>query len=244
MKVVKIALGMLALSALVLVPLDADAAVSRKPKVLLHIKALTTKNQCTVPVALNGDCTTALNQGNVGTAYHMQVVVDLGDSVGTIVANNPTDPNAGLGGVQFGITYPGQFDPVGTTGINIFGWTLCGALEFAMPGWPGPGTGNLITWNTVTDCRRSRLNAAGYFYLTAYSSGTFQLVPRQADMPPIAKFADCGAFETNLTPGELGHAAFSAGATTTACNPCLVTCPGIVAVRPTTWSSIKALNTQ
>ena len=239
MKVVKIALGMLVLSALALVPLDADAAVSRKPKILLHVKATTTKNQCVVPAALSGICANTVNQGDLGQAYHMQVIVDLGDSVNTVVTN---DPNNGLAGVQFGITYPGQFDPAGTTGINIFGWNLCGVLEFAMPGWPGPGTGNLITWNSVTGCQRSRMTTAGYFYMTAYSAGTFQLVPRQVDMPPIAKFADCTSFETALTPGELGHAAFSAGATTTACNPCVVTCPGIVAVQPTTWSSIKALN--
>jgi hypothetical protein len=238
MKVVKIALGMLALSALVLIPLEADAAVSRKPKILLHVKATTTKNQCTVPAALNGICANTVNQGDLATAYHMQVVVDLGDSMNTVVTN---DVNNGLAGVQFGITYPGQFDPVGTTGINVFGWNLCGVLEFAMPGWPGPGTGNLITWNSVTGCQRGRMTAAGYFYMAAYAAGTFQLLPRQADM--LAKFADCNSFETVLTVGELGAAQFSAGATATACNPCLVTCGG-VAVQPTTWSSIKALNSQ
>jgi len=241
MKLVKIAVGVLALGALVLTPLNSEAQISMKPKILLHIKAITTKLPCAVPATLGGLCANADNTGDLGQGYHMQVIVDLGDSVAGEIA---IDPLNGLAGVQFGVTYPGQYNETGTGSmINVFAWTLCATLEFKSPPpteWPGPGSGNLITWDAVNLCQRGRLSTAGFFYLTAYSAGTFQLIPRPVD--GIAKFADCGSFETNLTPGELGSAQFSAGGggMAFACNPCMVNCSG-VPVRPTTWSAIKAL---
>ena len=241
MKLVKIAVGVLALGALALTPLNSEAQISMKPKVLLHIKAVTTKTPCAVPTTLAGLCANADMTGDLNQTYHMQVIVDLGDSVAGVIEN---DPQNGLAGVQFGIRYPGSFDPVGNGSmINVFGWTLCGTLEFAMPNpvWPSPEGGNLITWDAVNLCQRNRLSCAGFFYMTAYSAGTFMLIPRPADN--VAKFADCASVETLLTPGELGAAQFSAGggADMLACNPCLMICGG-VPVRPTTWSSIKTLN--
>lgn len=231
MKSFKIAMGMMALGALVLAPLNANAAVSQAAKVLLHIRGTTSKNQCVVPVA---SCDVADNTGDLNALYFMLVVVDQGDSLFTA--------GSGLAGVQFGVTYPGVFNGTGGGSmINVFSWIKCATLEFASGNFPAPGGGNLITWSTDTVCQTTRLACPGYFYLSAYDAGTFSLVKRFVDN--TAAVADCNAKQINLSSAELGSAAFSMGGTAPACNPCLVACSG-VPVLPTTWSSIKALSNQ
>lgn len=236
MKLAHITAGLLALGAIGLVAGPSSAAVNpNKPKILLHVKAVTTKTPCGI-TALANICDNANTRGDLYAAvgsYHMQLIVDLGDSLAAALVNDPLN---GVAGVQFGINYP-----EGAAGISIFGWTLCATLEFASPAplaWPVSGSGNLITWNAVTACQRNRLSCAGFFYLGAYGPGSFRLIKRPADN--IAKVADCASLEIVVPESALGIAAFSSGAVTEGCNPCLVDCAP-VAVAPTTWSKVKTL---
>jgi len=225
MKFARIKAGLLALGAICWLVDPASAAVDpKKPKLLLHVKTVTTKAPCAI-TALADNCSNAVTKGDLYPAlYHVQLIVDRGDSITT---------DDGVAGVQFGLDYP-----MGASGIIIYSWNLCATLEFAMPNYPNTGTGNLITWNTVTSCQRTRLACAGYYYMGAYAPSTWHLVKRQVDQ--LAKVADCQAFEVLVPDGALGFAAFSAGATTEGCNPCLTDCAP-VAVAPTTWSGVKNL---
>jgi hypothetical protein len=205
--------------------------ISHKPKILLHVKAVTSKNQC-IPTGVT-TCDQAVSVGMTNTFYHVQVLVAEWDSLDA--------QDTGIAGVQFGLDYNGDFDPGNPAlAIDIFSWTLCATLQFSSPDpvWPKPLSGNLITWDAVNICQKGNVATAGYFYLTAYMPGTLKLIPRPADM--IAKVADCGSFEIPIQAPDLGMAAFSAGAVTAGCNPCVTPC-GMVPVQSSTWSSIKAL---
>lgn len=229
MKLAHITAGLLALGAIGFVAGPTSAAVNpNKPKILLHVKMVTTKAPCSLPITLGDNCANTVPKGDLYPlmSYHMQLIVDRGDSISM---------DDGFAGVQFGIQYP-----EGAGGIGVFGWTLCATLEFVSPtpAWPASGGGNLITWNAVTSCQRTRLGCAGFFYMGAYGPSTFRVTNRPVDN--IAKVADCGSVETIVPEGALGFAAFSSGAVTEGCNPCLVDCAP-VAVAPTTWSKVKNL---
>lgn len=233
MKIARINAGLLALGAICSLAGSASGAVNpQKAKILLHVKATATKNQCSLTPLAN-DCSLAKVKGNLYPAlYHMQVIIDHGDSMATVIANDATN---GLAGLQFGVQYPPH---VGDAGIGVFSWTNSATLEFVSLGFPANGGGNLITWDTTGSCQRNRLSCAGYFYMGAYGPSTFHLVKRQVDNK--AAVADCSAKEIALELGNLGFAAFSAGEATQGCNPCLDDCAP-VAVSPTTWSKVKSL---
>ena len=205
-----------------------------KPKILLHLKALTTKNQCTTWGNL-ADCTQAVTRGQVGGAagpfYYMYMLVATGPYRSS--ANGGND--LGVAGTQCGV----DFDGVAGSGVEVFTWNLCATLEFVSTGWPQDGGGNLITWDSTNKCQKSEVAIAGYFYCGAYSSDTFKLIARPVDS--AAKIADCNSTEVTLDPaGDLGFAKFSAAGDQDGCNPCNARCDG-VPVEATTWSKIKGI---
>lgn len=226
MKLAHITVGLLALGAIGFLAGPTSAAVNpNKPKILLHVKAVTTKNQCNL-TPLVDNCANVVTRGELYPPVfrHIQLIVDRGDSI-------PMEN--GMAGVQFGINYP-----EGPGAISVFAWSLSATLEFTSTGWPASGGGNLITWNSVGSCQFTRIACAGYFYMGAYGPATFRVIKRPVDN--TAKVADCGSVETIVPEGALGFAAFSSGAVTEGCNPCLVDCAP-VAVVPTTWSKVKNL---
>jgi hypothetical protein len=204
--------------------LPAEAvSVDGRPKILLHVKATTTKNPCVWGQVLT-DCSSSdvVTSAAVGAAayYNAYVLVHPGDET------NGLGEFAGLAGTQFGIEYG--------SGIEIFGWTLCAALEFPMPSptWPASGGGNLITWDPNNNCQRVETSVAGFFYMGAYQPTDMQLTVRPVDS--LAKVADCSASEFELVEGDLGMASFGGGP---GLNPCAEGTP----VQATTWSGVKTL---
>jgi hypothetical protein len=204
-----------------------------QPAILIHLTAATSKNACSFG-ALES-CSTAVVRGGLsnpvtGPFYFANVLANRGSM-------------DDVAGIQFGIAYD-NYLPNGARNnskIDIFSWTLCATLEWPtpLPAWPNPGSGNLVTWNTVTRCQTGATAVAGYFYVAAYSADILSIVPRPVDS--AAKLADCDAVETLLGTERLGSAAFSAGFSTEGCNPCLMFCEGVRTVSPTTWSGIKTL---
>ena len=154
-----------------------------------------------------------------------------------------------LAGLQCGLSYKTTpSDPNPEDRIRIFDWHLCADLEFPTPAdlpqgasaWPGPGSGNLITWDPINNCQLLELAVAGYFYVGAYESSVLKLTPRPVDN--TAKVAYCATSgEHPLTLDDLGFVSFSPGAQALGCNPVLKGCAETVAIRPTTWSAIKAI---
>ena len=226
--------GVLVIGTLGWLASPAAAALNpNSPKILLHVRSVTTKNLCSVP-ELDNNCANTNQRGDLSPtsiASHLLVLVDRGDSLSSM---------DGLDRVQFGIDYQGGYNPSGfMRPINVWSWIFCATLQFdsQSPLWPRPGSGTLITWNT---CQQSRLVCTGYFYMTAYGPANFGLTKRPSD--GIAKVTTCASQDVLLTEGALGLAAFSAGAITTGCNPCLRDCaPDPVAAREATWSRVKSL---
>lgn len=154
-----------------------------------------------------------------------------------------------LAGLQCGLSYTNvPSDPDPENRIVIFDWHLCANLEFptpagvppGAPAWPGPGSGNLITWDPIGNCQLLEMAVAGYFYVGAYASSVLKITPRPVDA--AAKVAYCATSgEHALTLDDLGFVSFSPDAQTLGCNPVLAGCAETVAVRPMTWSAIKAI---
>jgi len=151
--------------------------------------------------------------------------------------------SAGVGGLECGVSYPGAYAPEGgASPINVFGWALCADLEFPSSGWPAPGGGNLMTW-TEAHCHHPSGNPgvpneaialAGYFYVGAYASGRFTVIPR-----PVSgrlKVASCDAVEDDLTDVPTffvrGAAGFGDQQGYNVCHP-------IDPVEETTWGRLK-----
>jgi hypothetical protein len=105
------------------------------------------------------------------------------------------DVNAGIAGVQFGITYD---DSTGS-GIDIHQWQTCTLYEWPMDAWPDDGTGNLLTWNQADDCQDKAPIPVGFFFLTAHSPDRLKLIPRPVD--GLARVAVCGISQ-QARPGE------------------------------------------
>jgi hypothetical protein len=203
--------------------------VSSEPRLLLHIDEATSKNAC----LLTGpaDCRSIVTDAGLSTPEGPFYNVYL------LATRGPLSP---LRGLQCGITYEtgSEGDEANGTGVDVFGWTLCADLEFITTGpneWPAPGGGNLITW---VECQQSQLAVAGYFYVGAYGTDEMRITVRPVD--GLAKVADCGGAESEISAGNLGYVAFGAGQTV--CNPCLTPCNlQPIPVQRITWSGIKAL---
>ncbi|HEX7879513.1 MAG TPA: hypothetical protein VF720_08890 [Candidatus Eisenbacteria bacterium] len=206
-----------------------------RPKLLLHVKSKTTKNPCSFGSVNDCQASTVVkaNLTNVNDPNTFYFVY--------LLAVKASIPN--LAGVQCGIQYEGGADPNGgQVPINVASWSNCATLEFPTPGadaWPAPGGGNLITWDSMNACQTGEVGVAGYFYLGAYAPATMRLTTRPVDNK--AALADCSSVESEpLLTKDLGFVAFSAGAVTEGCNPCVAECMP-VPVAPTSWSSIKSL---
>lgn len=191
------------------------AGPNANAKILLHLLAPTTKGLCTRAEA-TPPCSSIVTAGDLYPAtYFAYVLVTDADSA------------AGVAGVQFGIDYDG----VAQSGVDIYTWTNCATLEFAEPGWPGAGTGNLVTWDTSQSCQRSEPEGSdtgvkavvGYYYCAAYSADEFRLTTRPSD--GVAKVASCVAIEDTIPAMALGSCAFSAGGGSEGDNPCLAEAP-------------------
>lgn len=206
-----------------------------KPKLLLHLRPTTTKNQCVNPGwGSLSDCTTASVNGTVapgGPYYYCYILVARGEIVN-------------VAGVEMGLMYQnGQAGDVNDLqGIDIFSWSLCATLEFITTNtgnvWPAPGGGNLITWNSLTVCQTGETGVVGYFYMGAYTPDKLSLTPRPVS--GLATVADCASIETALSAQDLGFVQFSADASVPGCNPCNEPCIP-VPVKQLTWGGIKSL---
>lgn len=188
-----------------------------EPKIFLHLTPAIAKNACgEIGPGYLANCSNAATAGQLNTPYYVYLVAARGDL-------------PGIAGLQCGISYQ-QDSPANENdgiGLDVFGWTLCAALEFITPSasaWPEAGGGSIITWDSLNDCQQGETAVAGYFYVTAYSSDVLYVTARPAD--DAAKVADCDANEYILDPAlsgpttDLGYVAFSAGQAEPGCNSC------------------------
>jgi hypothetical protein len=216
--------GVIAATAMLFPAAAGATANDGLPKILLHLKPVTTKSQCATGF---GDCRDAVTEGLVSTTGDRHTYFAL------VVGAPGIMPS--LAAVGFGIQYdtgcPG--DRLNQDRVDIVSWMPCATLEFPTPSpaWPAPGSGNLVTWDAVNACQTGESATVGYFYLACYDApDVLDLVPR-LPMDNAAVMATCGAVEYSIPPASLGAVAFSAGGATPGCNPCDAPCP-TPAVRP------------
>jgi hypothetical protein len=183
-----------------LFPGEALANPLNRPLLLLHVGAVTGKNPCgAAPTTCDGVVTTGAVDPVNGAGQFLYV----------LARNAGPEGAKTLAGVQFGIDYdaPGPGE-----GVVVNSWTLCATLQFPMPTpvWPSPGSGNLVTWDSVTRCQTGELAVVGFFYVTAYSPAVFRLTPRPVDAR--AKVGSCAAAEYGVYPDHLGWVSFGGAA--------------------------------
>lgn len=191
--------------------LNEDAALA------LHLLPVTINGICT-RAAAHPACGSIITSGRLSPSTYFAYVLITGAAA-----------HRGLAGVEFGIDYAGA--PSG--GVDIFDWRHCATLQFPSDGWPGAGSGNLITWDKEAACQREEPGGAGsgvvatvgYFYLTAYTPDQLTLTVRPVS--GAARIADCDAVEYPVEgPGvshplpHLGYVTFSADGLTPGYNPC------------------------
>jgi len=144
---------------------------------------------------------------------------DLGVEYLAYVLLTGFDPSQGIAGVQFGITYHGEM------GVQLeLTWHTCTLLEWPDEAWPGPNTGNLLTWHQKSGCRKETPVVVGYFQILAKSRTRIALTPRPED--GIAAISACGMTPTNsrermntITPQNLGSLGFGGAGGFNPCAP-------------------------
>ncbi len=202
-----------------------DGAVLALHRTALAKKASLTCSGDVDPITTNTPCSAFVTTGPLLEAVNVYLVVANAQST------------AGIAGLSCGITY----DATGTSGVDIFGWTLCSDLEFPNMGWPAAGSGNRITWSAGTNCQRTEVGGegvqaiAGAFYVYAYSSDDLELTANTAITPDELQVADCATAVTNVMEGGIVSFGLNSG-----CNPCIDECI-IVPVESTTWGKIKTI---
>jgi hypothetical protein len=219
---------------------SATPGLNHQVAISLHITDPVAKNTCDLlinPVTVTSQ-QPALAQPEVGPYNFVYLFACWGsDSVG-------------IGGIECGIDYQGGYAGGGAFPINVFAWTACSDLEFPSAGWPGPNTGNLMTWtrsnchhpSSPPDVPRSEVALAGYFYMAAYGSGQLSVIPR-----PVSgrlKVADCFGYEDDLThfPGD--PRLYRAGIAGFGTQPGFNSCYQVVPTTPVTWSRLKSMSTR
>jgi hypothetical protein len=157
-----------------------------------------------------------------------------------VVVQNGSD-STGIGGAEFGLSYDGT----ATSGLDQFGWTRCSDLDLADGGWPNPGSGVQVVWNTTSNCQNtpstpdySVIAVCGYVYMYAYTPDCLYITARPASGK--AKVTNCKAVETVISgkaPSHLGVADFGPGAPCGPYRPCGAPTP----VKQSTWGTIKSI---
>ncbi len=181
------------LGVMLLAPMTAWPGTLDDSVVTLHLAGRTTKSACApLPV----DCTQYPTTGSLLTPYSAYLVVARGRAV------------PGVAGVSCGLYYDGT----PRQGVDVFGWTLCGDLDFPNRGWPDAFSGNSVTWTTNNHCQRSEIGdegvhaIAGELYVYAYGNDLLQITPNAP--LGLLEVADCKARVTPLRHDAAGAIGF------------------------------------
>jgi hypothetical protein len=141
---------------------------------------------------------------------------------------------SGVAGIDFGFDY----DIGALPGME---WESCSDLEFPVPGFPGPGTGILVTWASTTNCQdyepvigEGVSAIAGYLYLIAYAPTTLEIQARNVGAATTAQIVNCDVQTTELDTRQLGWLGFSNDGSEEGSLPCLQQ-----TVEDETWGGIK-----
>lgn len=213
--------GLALLAAVLFLPLagQARAAGSGTPRLLLHVRAVSTKDPCSPGIARCGE---AIVQGALYAPNRHGIYY-------TYLLASGYDTEAGASEIRTGISY----DFTTLSGVDIFSWTLCAAGQNPTAAWFQAGGENWISWDQM-DAPHDSLAVAGYFYMTAYTPGQLALTPCAAGPATVASFGEAPVPVDSIGLGIVGFGGSDG------CNPCLTPCT-YTAVQVTTWGGIKTL---
>ena len=158
------------------------------------------------------------------------------------------DEGPGISGLSCGL----QYDPQPSSGVDMFGYTLCADSESPSAGpngmWPEPGGGNRISWNPDTNCQRTVISPDGVhavacsFYVHAYSPDLFVIDYDRTRSPvPEMTITDCAGAITPYGnaclkgPGFIGFG--QPGCTPCEGGPCWI----CTETQPETWGTLKQM---
>jgi hypothetical protein len=175
------------------------------------------------PLACNDE--SIVVEGNLFTPYYAVLCVFNGDA------------EKGVQGLSCGIDYDG----VGGSGVEMWGWTVCAdGLEFPYRDiWPDAGGGNRITW---ASCQQEEPGGGGtgvtavvgFFYVTAYSPDRLSVITNNVDSGPELQVGACDNATSDLLITQAGWVGFSSDGEEKGELPCLDR-----EVSDTTWGDVK-----
>jgi sugar lactone lactonase YvrE len=203
-------------------------------KVFLHVAAPQADPSCSDLLSLNPSAVVTSAQARSDGTAQYYVYLLAASQVRLPSVDNTSTP--GLTGLQLGIEYSSD-------GLKVLAWQSCGNLEFPNPDWPGPGSGNTITWGKG-DCHEEPLVTAGYFHVTSYSPSILDVVGFPAT--GLVKVANCegaeGIADVPLDMANVGWISFggaAVGGDRDGCNPLRESCLRVTPVQRTTWGRLK-----
>ena len=152
----------------------AAAPFDNEPKVLLHLVQAPLSKVCSQGPA---SCVNAVTRGDL-------VADENGPFYFALVLGAPGN----LGNMQrmfFRISYDQGLagNEADGQGIDVFTWTECSPGGSVTPA-PAPGSSHYVDWREQPSgedfCQDGENTVAGYFYLGAYSPGSFRLTPESS----------------------------------------------------------------
>jgi hypothetical protein len=226
------------LAALLLAPGLSEAGAVYGPGVGLHLApaAPNSKNPCGahgLSQIEDAVSHTSILSTPDGPFYYVYV---LGCNYGT--------QGDGLSAIEFGIDYDGGVNiNGGEQPICVFSWTRCALLEFPIGGWPAPGGGNRIFWDSP-ECASPQsgfvFKVAGFFYMGAYTNSTISVVANQTSNMVLVETCNATPIDVTLS-GFFSRFQGSVGFGNQFGWPACLGVP--LPVEPTTWSRVKSLGT-
>lgn len=188
-----------------------EASSNSSANLAIHLTSPISKSPCGAAIALP-DCGGIVTSGRLESCFAFVVLTN-------------GSPQSGVQGVQFGVTYDGSPG----AGVDVFGWSACAAGQITTGGWPAPGAGINLIWNS---CHVEEPHGtghgvavvAGYFYLSAYSPDRLELT--NAESQHGLPITDCNQVQTSgfdSAPPRRGHAVFSPAGDQSGWNPCTPT---------------------
>lgn len=142
--------------------------------------------------------------------------------IAVYVGRSQPDTLTQLSGVDFGIDY-------NPDALYLPAWTHCGSLEVNGTAWPLPGTGNTVVW---VEPQTGQTVLVGYFTVAKYEGfGSFDWTLQAHPLYGVARVVDGASNFDDLRYPAIANLGGSGGS-----NPDCA-----VAIKPTTWGSIKSL---
>lgn len=145
--------------------------------------------------------------------------------------------STGVRGAEFGINYT----PYNLGGLYVNAWFRCADQDFPEVAWPGPISGNTVTWSPL-NCQnqnsepfvpRTVIGVMGRLDTFSYGPDVMAIVPKPNS--GRLEVADCSGAQESILGHVPSHAGFAEWCLGPGYNPCGLP----TGTEPTTWGRLK-----